>query len=162
MSYFHHNVSNPIPKWSKLCSRSAAVATVAQQGKDTFGSKTQRVRCHFTGPGGDIDIFIAFLIHYVASKGRPCGNAPMKFIWADFSPDYHKTPADTHDHPHLTSWEHFWLLLTTSNVSNISNLASLSLGSEIRVQGIMKKKVNLLENNFKLPLARSYLSFVLY
>lgn len=59
------------------------------------------------GPGGDIEIFIALLIHNMASMGRPRGDAPIKFISADFSPDYHKTPADTHDCPHLISWDRF-------------------------------------------------------
>lgn len=72
-----------------------------------WDSETQRVCCHFTGPGGDIEIFIALLIHNTASMGRPCSNAPIKFISADFSPDYHKTPADTHDCPHLIPWDHF-------------------------------------------------------
>lgn len=95
--------------------------------------QTQRFCCRFTEPGENIEIFIAPLIHSTASMGRPCSNAPIKFISVDFSPDYHETPADTHNCPHPMYWDHFCPHLATFNVSNISSLASLSLESEIRV-----------------------------
>lgn len=98
-----------------------------------WDSETQRFFCHFMGTGENIEIFIALLIHSTASMGRPCSNAPIKFISTDFSPDYHKTPADTHNCPHRMFWDHFCLCLAIFNVSNISSLASLSLESEIRV-----------------------------
>lgn len=117
--------------WQELCyshDSSARARLFAAQD-----SETQRFCCHFMEPGENIEIFIAPLIHNTASMGRPCSNAPIKFISVDFSPDYYETPADPHNCPRPMYWDHFCLHLATSNVSNISTLSSLSLESEIRV-----------------------------
>lgn len=80
--------------WQEHCyshNSSAGARLCAAQDRET-----QRFCCHFTEPGENTEIFIAPLIHSTASMGRPCSNAPIKFISVDFSPDYHETPADTH------------------------------------------------------------------